>query len=116
MDSIDVPSDISFQLWYLDEGIFARTRSAVGAVGTFCTHGPFFALTLNLKKYEVFALVELLPFGIFLLRLSFSLQVSDSEGLLRAPILEVPNVIMILLLLSLTELNICRIYWLSKRS
>ena len=29
MDSIDIPSGVSFQLWYLDDGTFAGTRSAV---------------------------------------------------------------------------------------
>ena len=52
MNSIDVPSDISFQLWYLDDGTFAGTRPAVAEL--FHTHGPSFGLTLNLRKYEIF--------------------------------------------------------------
>ena len=55
MDSIEVPPDISFQLWYLDDGTFAGTRSAVAELlELFCKHGPSFGLILNLKKCEVF--------------------------------------------------------------
>ena len=55
MKSIDVPSDISFQLWYLDDGTFPGTRPAVAELlELFRKHGPSFGLTLNLKKCEIF--------------------------------------------------------------
>ena len=55
MDSIDIPSGVSFQLWYLDDGTFAGTRSAVAELlELFRERGPSFGLTLNLKKCEVF--------------------------------------------------------------
>ena len=48
MEPIDVPSDISFQLWYLDDGTFAGTRSGVAKLlELFHTHGPSFALNLK---------------------------------------------------------------------
>ena len=48
MDPIDIPSDISFQLWYLDDGTFAGTRSGVAKLlELFRTHGPSFALNLK---------------------------------------------------------------------
>ena len=46
----NVPSNISFQLWYLDDGTFVGTRPAVAELlELFRTHGPSFGLTLNLK-------------------------------------------------------------------
>ena len=52
MESIEVPS---FQLWYLDDGTFVGSRSAVADLLDFlATQGPSFGLTLNLKKCEVF--------------------------------------------------------------
>ena len=48
MDSIDVPSNISFPLWYLDDGTFAGTRSEVAELlELFRNHGLSFGLTLN---------------------------------------------------------------------
>ena len=50
MDSIDIPSGVSFQLWYLDDGTFAGTRSAVAELlELFRERDPSFGLTLNLK-------------------------------------------------------------------
>ena len=55
MNSIDVPTDISLKLWYLDDGTFAGTRPAVAELlELFRNHGPSFGLTLNLKKCEIF--------------------------------------------------------------
>ena len=48
MDSIDASSDISFQLWYLDDGTFAGIRSGVAQLlQLFCIHCPSFALSLK---------------------------------------------------------------------
>ena len=55
MNSIDVPTDISLKLWYLDDGTFAGTRPAVAELlELFRNHGPSFGLALNLKKCEIF--------------------------------------------------------------
>ena len=87
MDSINVPPDVSFQLWYLDDGTFAGTRSAVAELlQLFHKHGPSFGLTLNLKKYEVFWLSGGSAFHDFPPEVCRPLQVSDGVELLGAPI------------------------------
>ena len=87
MDSIDVPPDISFQLWYLDDGTFAGTRSAVAKLlYLFRIHGPSFDLTLNLNKCEVFWPSGDPTFQNFSPEVCRTLQVSDVVELLGAPI------------------------------
>ena len=89
MDSIDVPPDISFQLWYLDDGTFAGTRSAVAKLlDLFRIHGPSFGLTLNLNKCKVFWPSGDPTFQNFPPEICRTLQVSDGVELLGAPMFE----------------------------
>ena len=63
MDSTDVPSDISFQLWYLDDGTSAGIRSAVTELlKLFCKYDSSFGITFNVK---FLAYIEVLLFRIF---------------------------------------------------
>ena len=74
-------------MWYLDDGIFARTRSAVAELlELFWECGPSFVLTLNLKKCEVFWPSGDSAFGDFPPEVGHPLQVSDGVELLGAPI------------------------------
>ena len=87
MDSIKVPPDISFQLWYLDDGTFAGTRSAVTELlELFRKHGPSFGLTLNLKKCEVFWPSGDSAFQEFPPEICRSLQTTNGVELLGGPI------------------------------
>ena len=87
MDSIDIPSGVSFQLWYLDDGTFAGTKSAVAELlELFRERGPSFGLILNLKKCEVFWPSGDSAFGDFPPDVCRPLQVSDGVELLGAPI------------------------------
>ena len=87
MNSIDVPSDIFFQLWYLDDGTFAGTRPAMAELlKLFCKHGPSFGLTLNLKKCEVFWPSGDSTFPDFPPEVCRPLQSSNGVELLGAPI------------------------------
>ena len=116
MNSIDVPPDIFFQLWYLDDGTFAGTRPAMAELlKLFCKHGPSFGLTLNLKKCEVFWPSGDSTFPDFPPEVCRPLQSSNGVELLGAPILEVQSILTFLLLLSLTRSNVCRTCCLSWR-
>ena len=87
MNSIDVPTDISLKLWYLDDGTFAGTRPAVAELlELFCNHGPSFGLTLNLKKCEIFWHSGDTVFQDFPPEVCHPLQISNGVDLLRAPI------------------------------
>ena len=87
MDSIDILSAVSFQLWYLDDGTFAGTRSAVAELlELFQECGPCFGLTLKLKKCEVFCPSGDSAFSDFPPEVCCPLQVSDGVELLVAPI------------------------------
>ena len=92
MDSIVIHSGVSFQLWYLDDGTFAGTRSAVvELLELFWKHGPSFGLTLNLKKCDVFSQWGLYFWGDFPPEASLPLQVSDRVELLGAPIFDLTD-------------------------
>ena len=87
MNSIDFPSDISFQLWYPVDGTFAGTRPAVAELlELFHKHDPSFGLTLNLRKCEIFWSSGDLAFQDFYLEVCHPLQTSDGVELLGAPI------------------------------
>ena len=87
MNSIDVPSNIFFQLWYLDDGTFAGTRPAMAELlKLFCKHSPSFGLTLNLKKCEVFWPSEDSTFPDIPPVVCRPLQRSNGVELLGAPI------------------------------
>ena len=114
MNSIDVPSDIFFQLWYLDDGTFAGTRPAMAELlKLFCKHGPSFGLTLNLKKCEVFWPSGDSTFPDFPPEVCRPLQSSNGVELLGAPIFGSSEYFDFL---SLTRSNVCRTCCLSWRT
>ena len=87
MNSIDVPTDISLKLWYLDDGTFAGTRPAVAELlELFRNHGPSFGLTLNLKKCEIFLPSGDIVFRDFPPEVCCPLQIFNGMDLLGAPI------------------------------
>ena len=82
-----VPCYISVQLWYLNDGTFAGSRSAVAdLLDLLATQGPSFGLTLNLKKCEVFWPSGDPSFPTFLQEVSRPLQISDGVELPGSPI------------------------------
>ena len=92
MNFIDVPSDVSFQLCYLDDGTFVGTRPAmVELLELFRTHGPSFGLTLNLKKCEIFWPSGDPTFQDFPPEICHPLQISNGVELLGAPIFGSPE-------------------------
>ena len=63
--TIDVPSGISFQLWYLDDGTFAGTRFAVAELlELFYKHGPSLVSLLIWRSVRFSGLVVMLLFRI----------------------------------------------------
>ena len=97
MNSIDVPTDISLKLWYLDDGTFAGTRPAVAELlELFRNHGPSFGLTLNLKKCEIFWPSGDTVFQDFPPEICRPLQISNGVDLLGAPIFGSPEIVNVL--------------------
>ena len=95
MDSTDVPSDISFQLWYLDDGTSAGIKSAVTELlKLFCTHGPSFGIAFNVK---FLAYNRDSTFQDFLLRFAIPYRFLTVWSCLVLLFLEVHNILMILL-------------------
>jgi len=100
LESITIPPDISFQLWYLDDGTLVGSRTAVAKL--LSTHGPSFGLSLYLKKCEVFWPSGDQSFPSFPQEVSRSLVVLSYWVLL---FLVVISFLMILLILFLIRFN-----------
>ena len=92
MESIEVPFDIPFQSWYLDDGTVVESRSAVAdLLNLLATQGPSFGLTINLKMCEVFWPSGDPSFPTFPKEVGRPLQISDNVELLGSPIFGSPK-------------------------
>ena len=113
MESIEVPCDISFQLWYLDDGTFVGSCSAVAdLLDLLATQGPSFGFTLNLKKCEVFWPSGDSSFPTFPQEVNCPLQILDGVELLGSLFSAVSSSLMILLIPFLTRFIVYKTYYL----